>query len=146
MATFQSFEEIEAWKKARELTREIYKISSRELFGKGFGLRDQIRRASVSTMSNIAEGFERSGPREFIQFLALAKGSLGEVKTQLYVAIDQGYVTQEVFGRLHSLASETGRLIGGLMSYLRTTHIKGSKYRTTRNSQLATRNLQEAQK
>lgn len=74
MATFQSFEDIEAWQQARTLTRKIYDASGRGNFAKDFGLRDQIRRASVSIMSNIAEGFERGGKAEFIQFLAMAKG------------------------------------------------------------------------
>jgi four helix bundle protein len=86
MATFQSFEEIEAWQKARELIHEVYGISDGGLFSRDFGLCNQICRASVSIMSNIAEGFERSGTNEFIQFLAIAKGSVGEVRSQLYVA------------------------------------------------------------
>jgi four helix bundle protein len=129
MSTFQSFEEIEAWQKARGLTREIYEISNQGLFSKDFGLRDQIRRASVSIMANIAEGFERSGTGEFVQFLAIAKGSAGEVKTHLYVAFDQGYISKETFERLFVLSAETGRLIGGLMNYLRKSQLKGSKYK-----------------
>jgi four helix bundle protein len=81
VATFQTFEEIAAWQKARELTRQIYTVSHRGIFSKDFGLRDQIRRASVSIMSNIAEGFERSGTGEFTHFLAIAKGSAGEVRS-----------------------------------------------------------------
>ena len=79
MATFKSFEDIEAWQRSRVLTTSIYKITSQGTFARDFGLRDQIRKASVSIMSNIAEGFERSGTGEFIQFLATAKGSAGEV-------------------------------------------------------------------
>ena len=94
MATFKTFEDIEAWQRSRVLTTSIYKITSQGTFARDFGLRDQIRKASVSIMSNIAEGFERSGTREFIQFLATAKGSAGEVRAQLYVALDQGYVEQ----------------------------------------------------
>src|SRR6266508_5946862 len=128
MATFQTFEEIEAWQKARELTREIYMVSVRGLFSKDFGLRDQIRRASVSVMSNIAEGFERGGTGEFVQFLSIAKGSAGEVKSQLYVALDQCYIDKETFAQLFALAAETGRMIGGLMIYLHKSKIKGTKY------------------
>jgi four helix bundle protein len=80
MATFKKFEEIECWKRARELTRRIYKISSKAAFARDFGLKDQIRRASVSVMSNIAEGYDRSGTGEFVQFLATAKGSAAEVR------------------------------------------------------------------
>jgi four helix bundle protein len=129
MATFQSFEDIEAWKKARILTREIYKVSNQSAFSRDFGLRDQIRRASVSIVSNIAEGFDRSGTAEFAQFLSLAKGSAGEVKAQLYVALDLEYIDQDVFKILFTLVSETGRMIGGLMHYLKTTSIKGAKFR-----------------
>ncbi len=97
MPTFKSFEEIESWQKARELTREVYTVSNQGAFGKDFGLRDQIRRASVSIMSNIAEGFERDGNREFLQFLAVAKGSSGEVRAQLYIALDQDYINKNTF-------------------------------------------------
>ena len=82
MATIKRFEDIEAWKKARELTREVYRHSKVGPFSKDFGLRDQIRRAAVSVMSNIAEGFERGGNKEFMQFLAIAKGSVGEIESQ----------------------------------------------------------------
>lgn len=88
MATIEKFEDIEAWKKARELTRDVYTASKQAAFAKDFGLKDQIRRAAVSIMSNIAEGFERGGDKEFAQFIALAKGSSAEVRAQLYVALD----------------------------------------------------------
>ncbi len=131
MATFQSFVEIEAWQKARQLTTGIYKLSRRSSFSKDFGLRDQIRRATVSIMANIAEGFERNGSREFLQFLAIAKGSVGEVISHLYVASDQGYINGEEFHRLQTLADDTGRKIGSLMTYLRKSDIRGSKYKGT---------------
>lgn len=130
MATFKKFEEIEAWRKARELTKRIYKISRATSFARDFGLKDQIRRASVSTMSNIAEGYDRSGTGEFIQFLATAKGSAAEVKCQLYVALDQSYIDQATFVELTSLAAETGNMIGGLINYLRRSGLKGTKYKT----------------
>ena len=129
MATFQRFDEIEAWQKARELTRELYSVSSREPFSKDFGLRDQIRRASVSIRGNIAEGFERDGTQEFVQFLAMAKGSAAEVVSHLYVALDQGYVTRVEFERLAALATEVGRMIAALMNYLRRSGTKGLKYK-----------------
>src|SRR6267142_2803435 len=100
MASFKSFEEIEAWKKSRELTKQIYKLTGVGAFAKDFGLKDQIRRACVSIMSNIAEGFERSGTGEFTQFLAMAKGSAGEVRSQLYVALDQRYLSEGEFAML----------------------------------------------
>ena len=104
-------------------------------FAKDFGLRDQIQRAAVSIMSNIAEGFERSGSGEFAQFLSIAKGSTGEVRSQLYVALDQEYVTQAEFERLIAGVNETARMISGLMSYLRGSAIKGVKYRAGRKPQ-----------
>lgn len=129
MATFKKFEEIEAWKKARELTKRIYALSRSGAFSKDFGLRDQIRRASVSTMSNIAEGHDRSGTGEFIQFLATAKGSAAEVKSQLYVALDQKYMDERTFREISDLATETGNMIAGLMNYLRRAGIRGTKYK-----------------
>jgi len=129
MATFKKFEEIECWKKARELTRRIYEISDQGAFARDFGLKDQIRRAAVSIMSNIAEGYDRSGKGEFIQFLSTAKGSAAEVRCQLYVAIDQGYIQETDFKELIAMATETGRMVGGLMSYLRSSQYKGTKYK-----------------
>ena len=129
MATIKRFEDIEAWKKARELTREVYRHSKAGPFSRDFGLRDQIRRAAVSVMSNIAEGFERGGTKEFMQFLAIAKGSVGEIESQLYVALDQAYINEDEFVSLKSLAGPTKRLIGGLISYLRQSGMKGVKYK-----------------
>ena len=131
MATFKKFEEIEAWKKSRELTRRIYALSRVGTFAKDFALRDQIRRASVSIMSNIAEGYDRSGTGEFVQFLATAKGSAAEVRCQLYVALDQAYITKNDFDELCDLATETANMIGGLIKYLRQSGIRGTKYKTS---------------
>jgi four helix bundle protein len=90
MNKIEKFEDIIAWQKARVLTKEIYTSTRVGLFAKDYGLKDQIQRASVSTMANIAEGFERGGDREFMQYLSTSKGSCGEVKSHLYVALDQG--------------------------------------------------------
>ena len=97
MPEIKQFEDLDVWQKARELTRLIYQISSDSSFAKDFGLKDQIRRSSVSILSNIAEGFERGSNKEFIQFLSYAKGSCGELRAQLYVALDQKYIDNEVF-------------------------------------------------
>ena len=129
MATFQHFTDIEAWQKTRELTNQIYKVTKQAAFSKDFELRGQIRAASVSAMSNIAEGFERNGTAEFVQFLSIAKGSVAEVASQLYVALDERYVTAEQFEVLSALARDTNRKIGGLMNYLRRSGIKGLKFR-----------------
>lgn len=129
MATFQKFEQIEAWQRARELTRKVYKITKEGGFARDFGLKDQIRDASVSMMSNITEGFERSGTGEFAQFLAIAKGSAGEVRSELYVALDQEYITETAFQTLCAEAQQISRMISGLMSYLRNSGIKGTKFK-----------------
>lgn len=96
MSTFTSFTEIEAWQKARDLNKKVYEITSDPIFQKDFEFRNQIRSANLSVISNIAEGFERSGNAEFLQFLYIAKGSAGEVLSLLYVAIDLGYISQAV--------------------------------------------------
>ena len=111
MMRIARFEDIESWKKARVLTNEIYKATASGQFVRDFGLKDQIRRAAVSVLSNIAEGFERGGDKEFLQFLAVAKGSCGEVRAQLYVALDQGYMSLDLFERLSRSATEVSRLI-----------------------------------
>ena len=100
MATLEKFEDIEARELARELTRLVYEVSSNGNFAKDFALRDQIRRAAISILSNIAEGFERSGNKEFLNFLAIAKGSCGEVRAQLYAAFDQRYIEKARFAEI----------------------------------------------
>jgi len=120
---------MEVWQKARSFTRKIYSISDQRPFCKDFGLRDQIRRASVSVMANIAEGFERSGNAEFTQFLAIAKGSLGEVAAQLYVAFDQRYITREIFDELGDETKQLGSMLGGLIKYIKKSGLKGLKYK-----------------
>jgi four helix bundle protein len=126
--TFQRFEEIGAWQRGRELARLIYQMTSHEPLSRDFGLRDQLRRAAVSVVSNIAEGFERGGTGEFRQFLSQAKGSAGEIRAQLYVALDAGLITQEAFDTTYALADETSRMIAGLIRYLRQTEMRGQKY------------------
>ena len=110
------FEDLVAWQKARKLAAEIYRVTSEGRFSKDFGLRDQIRRASVSVMSNLAEGFDRGGRGEFHQFLMIAKGSCAEVRSQLYVALDAHYLSQELFEKLSDMAEELSRVINGLRS------------------------------
>jgi four helix bundle protein len=129
MATFKKFEDITAWQRARELTQQIYKLTSTSQFARDFGLKDQIRRASVSIMSNIAEGFERSGTGEFTHFLATAKGSAGEVRSQLYVALDQQYITPDTFAQLNSSVTEISKMVAGLMDYLKKSGLKGTRFK-----------------
>lgn len=114
MAGVRRFEELIAWQKARLLASEVYCITRSGSFARDFGLANQIQRASVSVMSNIAEGFDRSGPNEFHQFLVMAKGSCGEVRSQLYVALDAGHLSQEGFEKTYALADEVARLVGAL--------------------------------
>ena len=110
------FEDLIAWQKARKLTREVYKATNQTRFATDYGLKDQIRRAAVSTMSNVAEGFERGGLAEFQRFLAIAKGSCAELRAQLYVGLDVGYLNSAMFDFLMTQAVEVGRIIGGLRS------------------------------
>ncbi|MFB6274061.1 MAG: four helix bundle protein [Salinibacter sp.] len=115
----RSFEEIDAWKAARELTQQIYEVSAQGPIAKDFDLRDQIRRASVSVMANIAEGFDSQTNREFIGFLGYALRSATEVESHLYVALDQAYISQEQFDALYDRSEKTKNLIRGFMRYLR---------------------------
>jgi four helix bundle protein len=131
MATIKHFQDIEAWQKARELTRMVYKFSGRGSFAKDFILRDQIRRSAVSVMSNIAEGFGRGGSGEFINFLSIAKGSACELEAQLYVAFDQGYLSEIEFQETQNLARSTQNLIYGFITYLRTSALRGQKFKKT---------------
>jgi four helix bundle protein len=129
MATVRGFENLDAWRMARKLANEIYASSSSGAFARDFALRDQVRDAAVSVISNIAEGFERGGNAEFIQFLSIAKGSVGEVRAQVYIALDQGYIDRSRFEQLQTLASDVGKKIGGLIAYLKKSGLKGSKYK-----------------
>ena len=111
------------------MTKVVYLLSSSDGFKHDFALKNQIRRAAISVMSNIAEGFGRGGNRELVQFLSIAKGSVAEVQAQLYVAFDAGYIDTKQFDETYKLTDETGRLIGGFMRYLSQSEIKGIKYR-----------------
>jgi four helix bundle protein len=110
----EKFEDLLAWQKARELTREVYRSTREEAFTRDYGLCSQIQRAAVSIMSNIAEGFERGNPREFHQYLSIAKSSCAEVRSQLYIALDNGYLNEQRFNELMTLGIQTGCIIGGL--------------------------------
>jgi four helix bundle protein len=135
MASIQNFEEIEAWQKGRELTRRIYQLTAKEKFARDFTLKDQIKRAAISITSNIAEGFERGGNREFVQFLAIAKGSASELKSQLYTALDVGYIAQTEFNELHQLTHSIMLLISGFMKYLQQSELRGRKFKAAGESQ-----------
>jgi four helix bundle protein len=120
MATITRFEEIEAWQTARELARLVYSLSSSGSFARDFGLRDQMRRAAVSVLSNIAEGFESRTQALFIEYLGRAKGSAGELRAQAYVALDEGYLDAAQFDQVFNLAEKASRQISRFMTYLET--------------------------
>jgi len=121
VATIERFEDIKAWQKSRELVKTIYHLTnSKSKFNKDFGLRDQIRRASVSVMSNIAEGYARRGDKEFNRFLSIALGSVAEVQSQLYIAADLDYIGKKEFTETYDAANETAKMIAGFMRYLNT--------------------------
>ena len=145
MATVQQFEDLHVWQEARNLVREIYLASKGTAFRKDFSLRDQITRASASTMSNIAEGFERGSRKEFIQFLNVAKGSNGEVRSQLYVALDQQYIDRPTFEGLHTVSLSLSRRLARFIQYLETLP-SNSRHRpspfSSKNLQLSTCNVQ----
>jgi four helix bundle protein len=129
VATIRRFEDVESWKQARRLTKMIYECSEKGRFTSDFGLRNQIRRAAVSIMSNIAEGFGRGGNKEFIQFLSTARGSVSEVQSQLYVALDVGYISLDEFEKLYSQSTTTSNTISGFIRYLCNSSLKGTKYK-----------------
>ena len=128
MATFKTFEDIEAWQKSRILADKIYRLSREGDFSRDFKLRDQVNGAAGSIMDNIAEGFEREGTREFVQFLSIAKGSAGEVRSQLYRVLDHGYISQESFNELQEEVITISKQISGLMNYLKRSELKGTKF------------------
>ena len=132
MGTVERFEDLEAWKRARSFAKLIHTVSGTGNFGRDFGLKDQIRRAANSIVSNIAEGFERDGDKEFLQYLFVAKGSCGEVRAQLYLAIDYEYITEEEFSQLKTKALELNRIISGLIKYLKQSNLTGKKYKVLR--------------
>jgi four helix bundle protein len=130
MSQIERFEDLECWQAARRFRREVYRSSRLPAFSRDYALVGQIRRAAISIGSNIAEGFERGGNRELVQFLSNAKGSAGETKDQLYVALDEGYVSQAQFETAYAMGDSTSRLVGGFMSYLRRSPVTGYKFNT----------------
>jgi four helix bundle protein len=131
MASYKRFEELDVWQKARQLSKVIYFKTIEGSFARDFSLRDQINRSSGSVMDNIAEGFERDGRNEFIQFLSYSKSSAGEVRSQLYRALDRGHLTQGEFDVLYNQADEVVKNLGGFMGYLKRTEVKGIKYKAS---------------
>jgi four helix bundle protein len=135
MATFKRFEDINAWQKARGLTKKVYDITTEQQFAMGFGLRNQIRRASVSIMANITEGFGRHSDKDFAYFLSIAHASVSETQSHLYVALDLRYISSEVFSELYGLLDEIGRMTLVLGRHLRT---ESHSFEQTPDSRLQT--------
>lgn len=129
MPAIKKFEDLDIWQLARKLAQLIYTYTLKPDFAKDFSLKDQIKRSSGSIMDNIAEGFERGGKVEFIQFLSIAKGSTGEVQSQLYRAFDYQHISKVEFGEAYQLSEEIKNKTGGLIKYLNTTDIKGIKFK-----------------
>ncbi|MCV9389101.1 four helix bundle protein [Reichenbachiella ulvae] len=130
MATFSKFEDLEVWQKARDFNSKLFPIVKKlreEL--KDFSLSDQINRSAGSCMDNIAEGFEREGNKEFVQFLAIAKASIGETRSQLYRAFDRNYINENEFESLKSDGEILSKNLAGFIKYLKSSDIKGNKFR-----------------
>jgi four helix bundle protein len=129
MSRVARFEDLIAWQKARALTRRVYEVTRETPFCKGFGLSGQIQRAAVSVMSNIAEGFERNRRSEFHQYMFIAKASCAEVRSQLYVAHDIGYLDADTFQNLLTAAEEVARIIDGLRASVERQRNDGMEIR-----------------
>ena len=119
MAKVKRFEDLEVWQAARDVVNAMYQVSSEGSFSRDYGLRDQIRRAAVSIPSNIAEGFSRRSNKEFVQFLFISKGSTAEVQSQLYTALDQGYISREEFDKMYEQMDVVAKQISRFIAYLK---------------------------
>ena len=125
MGKIERFEDIDCWREARKLVNAVYSLTKKEPFSRDWGLRDQIQRAAISIMSNIAEGFESQGNREFVQFLFYAKRSSGEVRSQLYAASDVGYIGEIELQEASELAIKVSKMLSNFITYL--SSVKGVK-------------------
>ena len=144
MATVKQFEDLHVWQDARRMVSAVYNVSKTRAFNADFGLRDQIRRAAVSVMSNIAEGFERGTRKEFVQFLNIAKGSNGEVRSQLCVALDQKYLSEVEFVSLREASVTLSKKLSTFIRYLESYAANARVKKPARggNQQPATSNQQ----
>ena len=129
MATITRFEDLEIWQLARELSKEVYELTFVEPIKSDFRLKDQMRGSSGSIMDNIAEGFERGSKLEFINSLSYSKGEVGELKSQLYRALDNKYISQEIFDDLYNKADVITKKITAFITYLNSSNIKGQKFK-----------------
>ena len=129
MSKIDNFEDLEVWKLARQFSKEIYSLTENSSFSKDFRFRDQIRASSGSIMDNIAEGFERNGNKEFIQFLYIAKGSCGETRSQLYRALDINHIDKDAFDLNYHKAYKISQSLANFIKYLKQSDLTGVKYR-----------------
>ena len=129
MPTVKQFEDLDIWKLAREICKEVHRLTNTSHFNKDFSLKDQMRRSSGSIMDNIAEGFEREGRKEFIQYLSVSKGSAGECRSQLYRAYDNNYITEEDFKKLFDKLILESQKIKSFTKYLNNSDYNGTKYK-----------------
>jgi len=128
MSTIKCFEDLRCWQTARELCKLIYKFTRKEKFSKDFSMVNQIKNSAGSVMDNISEGFDRAGNKEFIQFLSISRGSVAEVKSQLYRALDQNYVDDDEFHQAYDLANHTSKETTNLILYLKNSDMRGFKF------------------
>lgn len=126
----KTFEDLDVWVRAKDLSVLVYQLTDGELFRKDFGLKDQIRRASISVVSNIAEGYERNGNKEFAQFLSIAKGSAGEMRAQIHIAKELKYISETEARLLVERATEISKMLSGFINYLKQSDYKGSKFKS----------------
>jgi len=127
MTTVKRFEEMEVWKKSRLIVKMIYLMTNKPGLSRDWQLANHLRKTAISIISNISEGFERDGNKEFINFLSIAKGSCGELRCQLYIALDQNYIDENQFVEISNLATEISKSLKGLMNYLQDSDFKGIK-------------------
>ena len=148
MPTFSRFEDIEAWKAGRQLTKRLYEVTSHRQFSSDRDLVRQIRRATISVCANIAEGFGRSINNEFIHFLVMSTGSVREIQSHLYMALDQNYISESLFFSLYREADTVANLAGGLVRYLGKSKFKGARYKKqqTENSKPKIENRKQNRK
>ena len=130
MATLKQFVDLEVWQQARELCKMIFTVCSKENFRKDFELVRQINRSSGSCMDNIAEGFERDGNKEFVQYLSISKGSIGETRSQIYRAFDREYIDTEELELINALCLKESKDLSNFMRYLQNSEVKGNKFKT----------------
>ena len=144
MSKINSFEDLKVWQLARDLSKDVFLITQKASFSKDYSLKDQINKSAGSVMDNIAEGFERGGNKEFCQFLYISKGSCGEVRSQLFRALDRQYIDSNEFTSISNKALEVSKQLSGFVSYLRNSELKGEKYIKEPNAEYSSKHNLES--